>query len=68
MLEKKKTGNFKFISFLIGGVIVLILALFLSILFGKAHVDIPNIFDAIFNYKPKIHNHNIITEIRKARD
>ena len=68
MLEKKKTGNFKFISFLIGGVIVLILALFLSILFGKAHVDIPTIFDAIFNYNPKNQNHNIISEIRIPRD
>ena len=61
MLEKKKTGNFKFISFLIGGVIVLILALFLSILFGKAHVDIPTIFDAIFNYNPKRQKHPVWT-------
>ena len=47
---------------------MLILALFLSILFGKAHVDIPTIFDAIFNYNPKNQNHNIISEIRIPRD
>ena len=47
---------------------MLILALFLSIIFGKAHVSIPTIFDAIFNYNPKNQDHNIISEIRIPRD
>lgn len=54
MFEKNKNENIKFVSLIIGSIIVLILALFLSIIFGKAHVSIPTIFDAIFNYNPKI--------------
>ena len=35
---------------------------------GKAHVDIPTIFDAISIITLKIKNHNIISEIRIPRD
>ncbi|MBX5319081.1 iron ABC transporter permease [Staphylococcus caprae] len=68
MFEKNKIENIKFVSLIIGSIIVLILALFLSIIFGKAHVSIPTIFDAIFNYNPKNQDHNIISEIRIPRD
>ena len=68
MFEKNKNENIKFVSLIIGSIIVLILALFLSIIFGKAHVSIPTIFDAIFNYNPKNQDHNIISEIRIPRD
>ncbi|MFV5932695.1 FecCD family ABC transporter permease [Staphylococcus warneri] len=58
----------KFVSYLIGGIIVLAIALFLSILFGDAKIDIPTIIDAIFNYNPKNQQHNVISEIRIPRD
>lgn len=53
MSKPRQSGYMKFVSYLIGGIIVLAIALFLSILFGDAKIDIPTIIDAIFNYNPK---------------
>lgn len=68
MSNPSKKGNVKFISYLIGGIIVLAIALFLSILYGDAKINIPTIIDAIFNYNPKNQQHNVISEIRIPRD
>ena len=56
MSKPRQSGYMKFVSYLIGGIIVLAIALFLSILFGDAKIDIPTIIDAIFNYNPKINS------------
>ncbi|MEB7381646.1 iron ABC transporter permease [Staphylococcus warneri] len=68
MSKPRQSGYMKFVSYLIGGIIVLAIALFLSILFGDAKIDIPTIIDAIFNYNPKNQQHNVISEIRIPRD
>lgn len=68
MTSRNKNTQLKFMAYMIGAVIVLIIALFLSILFGDAKINVSTIIEAIFNYDPTNQQQNVITEIRIPRN
>lgn len=52
---------------MIGGLITLVLGLFLSILVGAADLNFSTIYDAIFHFNPSLNEHRIIVDIRLPR-
>ena len=67
-MTTKRKGKLNFTTTFIIAVLLLIVALITSILFGDAKIHLSTIFEAIFNYDPKNQQHNIISEIRIPRD
>ena len=67
-MTTKRKGKLNFTTTFIIAVLLLIVALITSILFGDAKIHLSTIFEAIFNYNPKNQQHNIISEIRIPRD
>lgn len=67
-MTTKRKGKLNFTTTFIIAVLLLIVALITSILFGDAKIHLSAIFEAIFNYNPKNQQHNIISEIRIPRD
>lgn len=66
----KKIGNIKWnysVQF-ISAVIMLCVVFIVATLLGEAHVNLGTIFEAIFQYDPKIQAHNVISEIRIPRN
>src|SRR5699024_9433733 len=67
-MTTKKNGKLNFTSTFILILVLLIVALIASILFGDAKIHISTIFEAVFNYDPKNQQHDIISEIRIPRN
>ena len=64
--QKKKVYNFAITMAI--AIVLLVVALFISILLGEAKVNVTTIFEAIFSYDVTNQQHNIISEIRIPRD
>ena len=64
--QKKKVYNFAITMAI--AIVLLVVALFVSILLGEAKVNVTTIFEAIFSYDVTNQQHNIISEIRIPRD
>ena len=67
-MTTKRKGKLNFTTTFIIAVLLLIVALITSILFGDAKIHLSTIFFLFFNYDPKNQQHNIISEIRIPRD
>lgn len=66
--REKKQRYTKFTATLCISLILLLVMLVLSILYGDAHIRLSTIYDAIFHYNASNEQHNIISEIRIPRD
>ncbi|HCT2604713.1 TPA: iron ABC transporter permease [Staphylococcus aureus] len=68
MTNRENPTPLKFLSYIIGLSMILLITLFISTLIGDAKIQASTIIEAIFNYNPSNQQQNIINEIRIPRN
>ncbi len=68
MTNRENQTSLKFITYVIGLSILLVIALFISTLLGDAKIQASTILEAVFNYDPTNQQQNVINEIRIPRN
>ncbi|MCR6106078.1 iron ABC transporter permease [Salipaludibacillus agaradhaerens] len=62
-----RSKPFTAITVLLGGTIVLVLGLILSITFGAANINMKTVWTGVFQFDPELTSHQIIQELRLPR-
>jgi iron complex transport system permease protein len=62
-----RSKPFTAITVLLGGAIVLVLGLILSITFGAANINVKTVWTGVFQFDPELTSHQIIQELRLPR-
>ena len=68
MTNRENSTPLKFLAYIIGLSMILLITLFISTLIGDAKIQASTIIEAIFNYNPSNQQQNIINEIRIPRN
>ncbi|UMT76237.1 iron ABC transporter permease [Staphylococcus roterodami] len=68
MTKKESQTTLKFVTYVIGLSVLLVIALFISTLMGDAKIQASTILEAVFNYDPSNQQQNVINEIRIPRN
>lgn len=66
-IQSKKNGSLNFTMYMIGGVVLLVLATLASISFGAAQMDLSVAWGAIFSFDSSLTEHQIIQTLRFPR-
>ena len=68
MTNRENPTPLKFLYYIIGLSMILLIILFISTLIGDVEIQASTIIEAIFNYNPSNQQQNIINEIRIPRN